>query len=166
MDEEDIAPPNIALENQPLGLSFHPDRDVVAVALIDGTVEVHTYAPGGTACALKLTHHTDSCRAVEFSAAGDALYSVSADKTLCAMDANGQLVWRQENAHDAGINVLSLLGNGIGGVAAGGGTCGTCDSGAQGGGAAAAVPAIVATGDDDGVVRVWDVRQRRAVMEF
>jgi WD repeat-containing protein 55 len=162
MADEDIAPPDVALECQPLGLSFHPLQDVVAVALIDGTIELHTYTPTSTTRALKLSHHTDSCRAVEFSVAGDAMFSVSADKALCAVDANGQLVWREEGAHDHAINCLALLGNGIGGVAAGGGACGS----AGGGGAAARQPDIVATGDDEGVVKVWDVRTRRAVMEF
>ena len=43
-DDEDLSPPDILLDAQPLGISFHPQHDVVAVGLISGSVELHSYA--------------------------------------------------------------------------------------------------------------------------
>ena len=97
-DDEDIAPPDIALDAQPLGFSFHPKHDVVAIGLITGAVELHTYSRDHTSRAMTLSHHTDSCRAVAFSESGDMLYSASSDKSLCCIDRTGAVMWHAVGA--------------------------------------------------------------------
>eukprot|EP00937_MAST-01D_sp_MAST-1D-sp2_P008206 g8206.t1 len=155
-EDDDIAPPDIKLDDQPLGIDFHPQHDVVAVGLITGAVELHTYAQGGNSRAMRLTHHADSCRAVGFSGDGNLLYSASADKSLSVVDRAGQLLWRAEGAHEEGINAMLVLDAGA-----------AAPQQSAAAAAAAAAPAmLVATGDDGGVVKVWDVRQQRAAMQF
>ena len=168
-DDEDLSPPDISLDAQPLGISFHPQHDVVAVGLISGSVELHSYATASTNRVMSLSNHTDSCRAVAFSARGDSLYSASSDKSLCCIDQTGAAVWRAEGAHDEPINAMLVLdGQGAGDGGDGSSFCCDAFSGGAAALASASAPAAVATADDEGVVKVWDVRQRPAVcaMEF
>ena len=141
-DDEDLSPPDILLDAQPLGISFHPQHDVVAVGLISGSVELHSYASASTSRVMSLSYHTDSCRAIAFSARGDSLYSASSDKSLCCTDQTGAAVWRAEGAHDEPINAMLVLdgqGAGDGGVEEGGGGL----AGGDGGGEVAGGPQVV-----------------------
>ena len=79
--------------------------------------------------------HAESCRAVRFSTSGEQLFTASLDKSITAIDtATGAVVARLEGAHPAGINRLATLSD-----------------------------SLLASGDDDGLIRLWDPRSRAAV---
>lgn len=198
---------------QPLDLAFHPTKDIVAVALVDGTVEFHDYAsrmnPPPTTpedakasatkeengdtdnsdkgddkdddkdddkeddkeddneeddeddtilssievhtsdqpkykikSEVKANSPSSSCRALLFSEDGKYLYTAGNGGTLACLDveqassyetSGSSLIWKKDNVSPNGINVLHLI---------------TSNSPAG--------PLLV-TGDDEGVVRFWDV---------
>mmetsp|Transcript_18256 Transcript_18256/g.13114 ORF Transcript_18256/g.13114 Transcript_18256/m.13114 type:complete len:107 (+) Transcript_18256:224-544(+) len=74
-------------------------------------------------------YHKESCRKVEFNPSGSILYTASADMSLGVIS-NGKLEGRIESAHKAPINALLHIENDF----------------------------VLATGDDDGVIKIWDLR--------
>ena len=79
---------------------------------------------------LHLKYHEDSCRRVEFSPDGAILYTVSTDGSI-GIVSNGVLEGRLTHAHPAPINSVIHVENGT----------------------------IIATGDDDGCIKIWDLRK-------
>jgi WD40 repeat protein len=77
---------------------------------------------------LNFKYHEDSCRKVEFSQDGNVLYTVSADCSI-GIVSNGILEGRLTNAHPVGISTVLSIEN-----------------------------AVIATGDDDGLIKLWDLR--------
>jgi WD repeat-containing protein 55 len=103
-------------------------------------VEVWEHSIEDEACTLlkTLKCHDDACRSIAFANDGALLLSGGSDRSILASDvATGAAVARLENAHKAAINKLVALDANI-----------------------------LATGDDDGVVKVWDTRTRRACGSF
>ena len=77
-------------------------------------------------------NHTKACRAVEFSNSGDILFSVSKDKSIMLTDVKtGKLISNYENTHETSIYSLCVINENM-----------------------------IATGDDDGTVKVWDIRDK------
>jgi len=86
--------------------------------------------------------HAESCRAVRWTRDRTRLLSASADRSVVATDAaTGQAAFRLAKAHQAGVSRLVALE----------GTGAEC---------------LVATGDDDGAVKLWDLRQRASGAQF
>eukprot|EP00904_Undaria_pinnatifida_P000792 jgi/Undpi1/10713/HiC_scaffold_29.g13161.m1 len=127
----------VELSEQALEIAFHPHRDVIASGLVDGKVCLHTYSPEGHRLALELKHHQASCRTVLFSDDGAALYTASKDRSIAAADETGQIAWQQQGAHDWPVNSLHNVSEGI-----------------------------LASGDDQGVVKIWDTRTKKEVTKF
>ena len=125
--------------SQCFGLDAHPSKRLHAAGLISGQLKLFSYEPpsedpsGGNAQQVwSARPHTSACRAVRFAADGETIYSTGADGTLQERDIEkNKPVWRRRNAMPAPINAMALLGE-------------------KG----------VATGDDEGHVRCWDMRQR------
>lgn len=136
-DEESKTMGAVDLSEQALEISFHPHRDVIASGLVDGKVCLHTYSPEGHQLALELRHHQASCRSVLFSDSGAALYTASKDRSIAAADETGQITWQQQGAHDWPVNSLHNVSEGI-----------------------------LASGDDQGVVKIWDTRTKKEVTKF
>ncbi|PKI67331.1 hypothetical protein CRG98_012280 [Punica granatum] len=87
---------------------------------------------------LEVNAHSESCRAVRFISDGKAILSGSPDCSILATDVEtGSVVARVENAHEAAINRLVNL-----------------------------TEATIATGDDNGCIKVWDTRQRSCCNTF
>ena len=148
-------------------IDFHPTRDFIAAGLVDGTVELWTTPSNDNSSTasssasssntstssssssvsttaivaprkvLTMKHHTKSCRAICFDQQGAGLYTGSSDQSVAAVDAGGAVVWHVSGAHKAPINVIRP------------GPTGTFFS-----------------GDDDGCVKVWDMRQQESVMSL
>lgn len=158
----------IRLAGPAMDVGFHSTKTIVACALITGGVRVfeydeHAYRGQTDDSAeltparrlVKLKPHGAACRAAQF--AEDTLLTASSDGTIAAIDVEaGKVMARLNDAHPDAVNVLCPLtapddgsGGGGGGSAAGGG-----------GGA------LVASGDDSGIVRIWDLRARAMVTEF
>ena len=108
------------------------------VGLIDGSTEVWQYNFGAPSTqVLRFQVHSGSVRGVSLSDDGHMLYSISADRSIKGINTTGALAVNYENAHRKAINQLFFLS-----------------------------PTEFATGDDDGVVKLWDVRTPHAVMEY
>eukprot|EP00903_Cladosiphon_okamuranus_P007933 g7658.t1 len=136
-EEETKTMQAVELPEQALELSFHPHRDVVASGLLTGKVCLHTYSPEGHQLALELSHHRDSCRSVLFSEDGTALFTASKDRSIAQTGETGQVTWRQEKAHVWPVNTLHNVSEGI-----------------------------LASGDDQGVIKIWDTRAKNEVAKF
>lgn len=121
------------------GLDFHPRDEVVAVGMITGAVHVFSHSSGTRLRrTLRVKAHKGSCRASRFSPSGGELYTCGTDAALSVLDAaTGAVSWRRGKAHASPINALIPMRE-------------------RG----------VVTGDDDGCVKVWDVRSSKPVMEF
>ncbi|KAJ1568971.1 WD domain repeat-containing protein 55 [Cladochytrium tenue] len=88
--------------------------------------------------AFSTKYHRGSCRGVDFAPGADLLFSVGKDKSLVVVDAaTGKLVLKKSDAHSAPLNVVKGLS-----------------------------ATMVVTGDEDGGVRVWDVRRRTLVQHW
>ncbi|KAI8853397.1 WD40-repeat-containing domain protein [Chytridium lagenaria] len=131
-------PQAITFEDHVFDFSFHPERSIVAASLITGAVVCkHLVTEGPIETAFTVDKHKESCRAVEFSHGLD-LYSGGADRSLIVTDpVTGKMKLRKPDAHSEPINRILSIG-----------------------------PAMVASGDDAGVVKVWDVRQKKEVRRY
>ena len=111
-------------------IDFHPKANVLATGLVDGSVEIWCYNTDSSTMYHKSNYHTESCRGVLFNESGTLLYTISKDRSLHALDTTGKEVLHFPTAHDEPINkILNINEN------------------------------ILATGDDEGVVKLWDIRQ-------
>eukprot|EP00899_Mesostigma_viride_P008768 jgi/Mesvir1/17893/Mv12963-RA.1 len=127
-----------ALDAQPMDVDFHPSRKLIAVGTIDGHVQIFEYEGDRTNRKLSSKLHAESARAVRFIENGRMLLSASADRTIAAVDTETcQLSARLTDAHSCPINRLAYVSENI-----------------------------VASGDDEGCVKVWDTRQRKCVALF
>ena len=79
------------------------------------------------------TQHSDSCRALDFNPSGSILYVGSTDKSFSVIS-NGRVEGRLEQAHEEAINAIFHIEG----------------------------DHVVATGDDDGVIKIWDLRQAQS----
>ncbi|XP_048851057.1 WD repeat-containing protein 55 [Brienomyrus brachyistius] len=121
-------------------LAFHPTRDILAAGDIDGDIYVYSYSctEGENKELWSSGHHLKSCREVAFSQDGMKLFSVSKDKSVHIMDVEeGKLVSRIPKAHSAPINALLVIDENL-----------------------------LATGDDCGTLKVWDMRKGTAFMDL
>ncbi|KAF7643835.1 hypothetical protein LDENG_00232450 [Lucifuga dentata] len=133
-------PEDIRLEAAANTVALHPTRDVVACGDVDGDVYTFSYSctEGENRELWSSGHHLKSCRQVRFSADGLKLYTVSRDKAVHALDVErGQLVTRIRGAHGNPINSLLLVDENT-----------------------------LATGDDGGTLKVWDMRKGTAIMDL
>ncbi|CAK8530429.1 unnamed protein product [Lathyrus sativus] len=123
-------------------IDFHPSDNLVATGLIDGDLHLYRYSPDNTNSdpvrVLEIHAHTESCRAARFINGGRALLTGSPDFSILATDVEtGSTIARLDNAHEAAINRLINL-----------------------------TESTVASGDDDGCIKVWDTRERSCCNSF
>jgi WD repeat-containing protein 55 len=133
MDSDNPVPDEIKCSDQIFDVSFHPKVDALAVGLIDGSIEVYKYEVGSqNKIMLNCKNvHSASCRGVMFTDDGEKLYTISSDKSILGIDGIGRTFLNIPGAHDDPINkVISLSEGGL----------------------------MIATGDDSGCVKLWDMR--------
>ncbi|XP_066502467.1 WD repeat-containing protein 55 [Hoplias malabaricus] len=121
-------------------LAFHPKEDILAAGDIDGDIYLYSYSctEGENKELWSSGHHLKSCRKVAFSSDGEKLFSVSKDKAVHIMDVEaGKLVTRIPKAHSTSINALLLVDENV-----------------------------LATGDDEGTLKVWDMRKGTSFMSL
>ncbi|KAI5447338.1 WD domain repeat-containing protein 55 [Lathyrus oleraceus] len=123
-------------------IDFHPSDNLVATGLIDGDLHLYRYSADNTNSdpvrVLEVHAHTESCRAARFINGGRALLTGSPDFSILATDVEtGSTIARLDNAHEAAINRLINL-----------------------------TESTVASGDDDGCIKVWDTRERSCCNSF
>ncbi|CAN2387431.1 protein localization to kinetochore [Pristimantis euphronides] len=121
-------------------VAFHPSQDILAVGDIDGDVFVYSYScvENENKELWSSGHHLKSCRDAAFSSNGQQLFTVSKDKSIHILNVEeGKLVKRITKAHESPLNRLLLIDENL-----------------------------FATGDDSGVLKVWDLRRGTAFMEM
>ncbi|KAJ3305207.1 WD domain repeat-containing protein 55 [Blyttiomyces sp. JEL0837] len=138
MQQQRLRPATIELDSDIFDIAFHPSEYLVAACQITGEVSYHHYSLEGNEQKYHAKTHKGSCRAVEFSHDGLELYSGGKDQTLQVVDvATGKLKLKKTAAHSESINALKSL-----------------------------EPNILASGDDEGVIKLWDLRARKLVMKY
>jgi len=126
-----------------MDMKFSPTANVLALGQVTGAVRVYSYNDQETKEQMTFNYHTDSVRAIEYSTDGNMIYTGSKDLSL-AVITNGQMAGRIMDAHPAPIFTVLHVENGN----------------------------ILASGDDDGMIRIWDLRQaskgkkHSIIMEF
>lgn len=129
----------ISLGSLPFGLDFHPSDQLVAAALITGDLHLYRYnADTPPQKLLDLHAHEESCRAVRFINGGQAMLTGSTDRSILATDVEtGATIARLEDSHEDAIYSLINV-----------------------------TESTVASGDDQGCIKVWDTRQRTLCNSF
>ncbi|KAJ8751257.1 hypothetical protein K2173_016438 [Erythroxylum novogranatense] len=131
----------IDLGKVPFGMDFHPSQHLVSAALITGHLQLYRYSSDSSSSPqrlLDISAHTDSCRAVRFIDGGRAMVTGSSDRSILATDVEtGSPIARLENAHEDAIFSLINL-----------------------------TDTTIATGDDQGCIKVWDTRQQSCCNSF
>jgi len=130
-----LTPKEFQLPFLPFDVAAHPDRDLIAVASIDGNIFLLSVQPS-LAEVKDLKHHSESCRRVIFLNNDNHLVSVSSDQSICHTDVETlKAVKHRKEAHKSPIYSV-------------------CEVREH----------ILATGDDDGVIKLWDDRQEECIM--
>ncbi|XP_019361549.1 PREDICTED: WD repeat-containing protein 55 [Gavialis gangeticus] len=133
-------PEDISFEASANTIAFHPSRDIIAAGDVDGDVYLYSYSclEGGNQELWSSGHHLKSCREVSFSHDGQKLFTVSKDKSIHILSVEeGRLVTRFLKAHSSALNSLLVIDE-----------------------------HLFATGDDNGMLKVWDLRKGTAFMEM
>lgn len=135
---------NVPVSSEALDIAFHPSeaKQLLATGLISGKVQLIDVdrSPNAAGASKKekpyvklwtVRPSNKSCRGIAFSYSGDSIFAISKDAAISRLDTRtGQVVNTWSKAHEAAPSrVLSIDEN------------------------------LLATGDDDGVVALWDPRQ-------
>ncbi|GHJ90214.1 hypothetical protein NliqN6_6616 [Naganishia liquefaciens] len=140
--------PDIKFENQPFDLSFHPSEPLVYASLLTGEIKAFRYADETDSSTGEATHDpeavwstrpTKKCmRSLEVQEDGKRVWGCGKAGGLHALDAaTGKVVEERLEAHGAPVNrIANCFGN------------------------------LLATGDDEGLIKLWDHRQKDAVREY
>lgn len=130
LKKERSKPKDIITDDFPTDLSFHPSQNILAVSTVMGDVMIYRYANDENL--LLHTHeiHRKGIRDIEFSSSGLDLFSCSRDKSIVCCDfETGKFKRFWDNAHSEPIYTISVVDENL-----------------------------VASGDDEGTVRLWDLR--------
>eukprot|EP01134_Creolimax_fragrantissima_P000567 CFRG0567T1 len=138
---EENAPGEIEFEDQVFETQFSPSNDIIASGLISGDVYLHRYGSGENLKSneqlQKFNLHKESVRAMQFSMDGMNLFTASADKSMHLLDVvTGKSIRAIPDAHSDAINALCMVEQNY-----------------------------LVSGDDSGVVKVWDLRKQGVALE-
>ena len=127
-----MEPPPISCPCAVFDIAFNSRADVLAIALVDGSVSLHSVSRGGAPpkALASSTPHNASIRSLRFSADGSSLICASADGVVSLLDSTGAAVWRGGTSGSTPVNVVEPMGSG----------------------------GIFAAGDESGAVKIWDSR--------
>ncbi|KAH9854606.1 WD40 repeat-like protein [Lenzites betulinus] len=131
--------PDIPVGAQIFDFAFHPNQPLVCTGLLTGHIKAFTYdEQGNHEAKFSLRPAKKSCRALAMSADGGQLWAAGKAKAIHTIDVGtGEVVDTRAGAHDAPINRLKRL-----------------------------LPTLLASGDDDGVIKLWDPRKPDAVRKY
>ncbi|ORX34958.1 WD40-repeat-containing domain protein [Kockovaella imperatae] len=134
--------PDIKLKNQPFDLSFHPTEPVLYASLLTGEVKAFQYddttgeSSGSASWSVRPTKRT--ARAVDCSEDGTRLWMGGKAGGLFELDPkDGALKSERLEAHESPINRVYSINE-----------------------------QLLATGDDDGVIKFWDPRQEESIRSY
>ncbi|PCH36904.1 WD40 repeat-like protein [Wolfiporia cocos MD-104 SS10] len=131
--------PDISVGTQIFDLIFHPTDSLVFTGLLTGHIEAFSYdEQGNHEHKLSLRPSKRSCRALAIDEDGGKLWTAGKAKAIHTIDVpTGEIVETRSNAHDAPVNRMKHL-----------------------------TQFMFASGDDDGVVKLWDSRKPEAVRSY
>ncbi|KAK2460777.1 hypothetical protein APHAL10511_007247 [Amanita phalloides] len=119
-------------------LVFHPTFATVYVGLLTGHVKAFAYdSKGNYESTFTIQPSKRSCRGLSINDDGSQLYAVGKAKSFHVIDTMTQQMDTRTKVHDSAINRVKCI---------------THD--------------LVATGDDDGVIKLWDLRQRDCLRTY
>ncbi|XP_048511074.1 WD repeat-containing protein 55 homolog isoform X2 [Athalia rosae] len=125
-------PPDIKLDDFIIDISFHPVKNLIALASMSGDVLLYKYDNAATELVSTLELHMKACRDIEFSEDGKTLFSTAKDKSIMLTDVETEKLCRlYENSHEEPIYTMTVIDENQ-----------------------------FATGDDSGTVKLWDLRQK------
>ncbi|XP_011309335.1 WD repeat-containing protein 55 homolog [Fopius arisanus] len=125
-------PPAIPTEEFVVNVCFHPEDNIIALANVEGDILMYKYDNEDNTLIATIEVHERACRDVQFNAKGDTIFSVSKDKSMAVTDVtSGKLKRFYDKAHECPIYTTTIINENV-----------------------------VATGDDDGTIKIWDLRQR------
>ncbi|KAF5355394.1 hypothetical protein D9757_012546 [Collybiopsis confluens] len=130
---------DISAGSQIFDLIFHPSHSTVYTALLSGKVKAFAYDQEGRnkqVLSIRVSHK--SCRGLTINEDGTRIYAVGKGKCLHTIDTEtGKIVETRAKAHDVAINRVKNV-----------------------------TSWLLSTGDDDGVVKLWDPRKKDAVRKY
>ncbi|KAF9011863.1 WD40-repeat-containing domain protein [Cyathus striatus] len=130
--------PVIPVGAQIFDVVFHPTFATVYTGLLTGHVKAFAYdEQGGHKQTFSIRPSKRSCRGLTIDHDGSHLYSVGKSKALNIIDTTTESIEIRAKAHDSPINRVKHL-----------------------------MPWLLSTGDDDGVVKLWDPRQKDSVRTY
>ncbi|XP_066287198.1 WD repeat-containing protein 55-like isoform X1 [Branchiostoma lanceolatum] len=131
-------PPDIRFEDLVVDINFHPSKPLIAAGIITGEVTLHSYASSANTLVKTFKHHKKATRAVAFSKDGNSLITSSKDKSLQVVDVEtGKVSQCFSQAHPSPVYCQLVISD-----------------------------RLLATGDDDGNVKLWDLRKGHPIMEL
>lgn len=137
------SPPDIRISKRDLtDISFHPDQNLIAAALIDGEIDIFEYSNQANLLRKKLKIHKRNVRSIEFSKDGRTLLSSCTNSSLKMTDVEtSKVVFKALKSHPSPLYKVKPM-----------------------------TEHLMATGDEDGTVKMWDNRKNpdgkfAAVME-
>ncbi|ORZ01015.1 WD40-repeat-containing domain protein [Syncephalastrum racemosum] len=132
------SPAPLDLGKQALDFALHPSQDLLVSGLITGKVDCHRYGLEKHDLLWREKVFKKSCRGVVFNPDGSQIYSISKDKSIFCLDTEtGKTVSSKEDAHEEPPCTLLCLNENM-----------------------------IATGDDQGVIKLWDNRKQDPVMVY
>ncbi|KAF8169521.1 WD repeat-containing protein JIP5 [Pholiota molesta] len=130
--------PEIPVGAQIFDVVFHPTFSTVYTGLLTGHVKAFAYdEQGNHQPTFSLRPSKSSCRGLSLDGDGSHLYAVGKGKALHTIDTQTEAIDSRSGAHDSTINRVKHL-----------------------------MSWLLATGDDDGTVKLWDPRQRDCVRTY
>jgi WD40 repeat protein len=135
-NKQSYIPDPIQHDSFVLSTDFHPKQDIIVTGQISGQIEIHKYSTKGNECVKKYKKiHTDSVRGLQLNFDGDKIMTSSMDRSWAMIDMEAQVpILRVSNAHDVGITASCSYDNNT-----------------------------FVTGDDNGMIRIWDVRSKKVI---
>lgn len=119
-------------------LDLHPSNDIVVTGMINGRVQCHRYGMESHEHLWTSKTFKKSCRGVAFNPDGSNVYAISRDRSIQLLDVEtGNSIRLRETTHESPINSLYVIDE-----------------------------RMLATGDDQGVIKLWDSRKEEPVVTY
>jgi len=127
--------PSISCEDHAFSATFHPEEQILACSFVTGHIKFYAFDLDAKKVDLveeKYKPHKQSCRLLAFSSHGEWIASAGSDGRVVVSNMNPKSIWSSSKV-DAGISALIVSSETSG---------------------------LIAAGDDDGCVRLYDMREK------
>ncbi|KAG0704181.1 WD40-repeat-containing domain protein [Suillus ampliporus] len=131
--------PDIPVGSQIFDLAFHPTHSTVYTGLLNGKVKAFRYDEQGQhEESFVLRPSKRSCRCLDTSEDGSRLWATGKAKAIFTIDTTtGTVSETRKDVHDSPVNRIKRL-----------------------------MPQMLGTGDDDGVIKLWDPRKSDPIRSY